>query len=109
MDTNGDSLISYDEARAVIALNVGGTSETPGEIAEMKGIEAFSNLDSLICADNVLNDLDVSHNHNIADLNLCVNPDLEQVCVWTVPFPTAGVVVCTEESPNVYFTAECDN
>jgi hypothetical protein len=34
-------------------------------------------------------------------------PSLNQVCVWTLPFPPSGVDVYTDGSPNVYFTTDC--
>jgi hypothetical protein len=36
-------------------------------------------------------------------------PSLYKVCVWTMPFPPAGVAVDTTGSPNVYFTMNCKN
>jgi len=32
---------------------------------------------------------------------------LGQVCVWTMPFPPAGVIIETTGSPNLNFTTEC--
>jgi len=32
---------------------------------------------------------------------------LEKVCVWTMPFPPEEIKVCTDGSPNVYFTTDC--
>ena len=62
VDTNGDGLISPEEAEAVTCLDVRGSYHTPGEIENMQGIEAFINLDTLICWYNNLTTLDVSNN-----------------------------------------------
>jgi hypothetical protein len=34
---------------------------------------------------------------------------LNEVCVWTMPFPPERVYVTTYGSPNVYFTTDCSN
>jgi len=41
-------------------------------------------------------------------LTLASIPSLYKVCVWTLPFPPAGVAVDTTGSPNVYFTINCN-
>lgn len=43
VDTNKDSLISYEEAEAVTELNISGESYKMGNISDMTGIEAFVN------------------------------------------------------------------
>ncbi len=55
VDTNGDSQISIDEAKAVNFLNVAAYG-----ITDMTGIETFFNLDTLYCGDNHFASLDVS-------------------------------------------------
>ena len=196
VDTNGDSLISYSEARSVKSLIFGGC--TPfwypelGELADITGIEAFVNLDTLIsrniigiekldltnltklkyldigggvcgcCGEkkalyppgsmhnlnvtkcvlleilicdrqsltsldvsnnpnltyldigdnpnwegNSITEFDLSNNINLTDITLSCIPTLNKVCVWTMPFPPAGVEVDTTGSPNVYFTTDC--
>ncbi|MFC2116350.1 leucine-rich repeat domain-containing protein, partial [Bacteroidota bacterium] len=67
VDTNGDSLISYAEAEAVIIMDVRGLGTEGNEMWEgnpldMTGIEAFVNLDTLRCNYNALTSLDVSNN-----------------------------------------------
>ena len=46
VDTNGDSLISHDEAELITYLGIEGSWEEGkrGEIKNMKGIEAFINI-----------------------------------------------------------------
>jgi len=34
-------------------------------------------------------------------------PGLEEVCVWRLPFPPAGFLLCADGSPNVTFTIDC--
>jgi hypothetical protein len=34
-------------------------------------------------------------------------PTLEEVCVWTMPSPPEGFLLCADGSPNVYFTMDC--
>jgi Leucine-rich repeat (LRR) protein len=123
VDTNGDGFISPDEAEVITFLDVSDKS-----ISDMTGIEAFVNLDSLYCSWNLLTTLDVSNNtaltyfwctgnqltsldvsNNTAILSLRIGgmPSLNQVCVWTLPFPPSGVYVSTDVSPNVYFTTDC--
>lgn len=171
VDTNGDGLISYNEAESVTRLDVSGSG-----IKNMSGIEAFTSLVKLYCgfdiegynyfteldlSKNVLleelicwtcpiNDLDISNNPNLSilfagycdlsdlDLSNCTNltqlllsknkfdsldistnmnlcrieidnmPGLGKVCVWTTPFPPEGIYLDTGNSPNVYFTTDCN-
>jgi len=61
-------------------------------------------LADLSCGGNGLDSLDVSNNTALTNLWLLDMPSLTEVCVWTIPFPPAGVDVYTTNSPNVYFT-----
>ncbi|RLD68463.1 MAG: hypothetical protein DRI98_11775 [Bacteroidetes bacterium] len=73
VDTNGDSLISYAEAQRVSFLDVAGNYGDPltgmcnsnRGIKSMKGIGAFTNLDTLVCGCNLLESLDLSKNRNL--------------------------------------------
>ncbi len=76
VDTNEDSLISYEEAEAVIYLNVTGNMVFvmghwvgEGRIKSLVGIEAFTNLDSLDCKGNKITSLDISKNTFLKKLN----------------------------------------
>lgn len=60
------------------------------------------------CFSNQLTTLDVSVCTALIDLNLHDMPSLYKVCVWEIPFPPAGVSVDTTDSPNVYFTIDCN-
>lgn len=81
VDTDGDSLISYAEAEVLTVLEIRGlkclspekgTGDIPGDYPEIKsleGIEAFINLDTLICCSNGLSSLDLSGNKVLRYLN----------------------------------------
>ena len=124
VDTNGDSLISYTEAEAVTFLNVSREIRITGKISNMTGIEAFINLDTLVCdnnqltslevsnnsalwylqcSGNLLNSLDLSNNISIGVIDIGNMPFLNKVCVWTIPFPSEIVEVDITGSPNVEF------
>ena len=128
VDNNGDGKISTTEAEVITYLDVSGTQDTPGEIENILGIEAFTNLDTLICSYNQLTTLDVSNNtaltvlhcfsNQLSSLDVSNNislkiiqlrdmPSLIEVCVWEIPFPPAGVEVDMTNSPNINLTTEC--
>jgi hypothetical protein len=69
----------------------------------------------LFCGHNLLTSLDISNNsklgvgwENYYNLDLDSMPGLQKVCVWTMPFPPAGLKVNVEGSLNVYFTTQCN-
>jgi Leucine-rich repeat (LRR) protein len=73
-------------------------------------------LRELSCGRNQLTTLDISNNSNLGleigswvscFLEIGDMPSLEQVCVWTEPFPLDNFLLCAESSPNVYYTSEC--
>jgi hypothetical protein len=64
-------------------------------------------LDFLDCTGNQLTSMDVSDNTSIQLMIIEEMLTLIEVCVWTMPFPPAGVGVLIFGSPNVYFTTEC--
>lgn len=70
-------------------------------------VSANTALIKLFCSENQLTRLDVSNNTALTELDLRKMPSLEQVCVWTLPFPPAEVSVYTSESPNVFFDTDC--
>jgi len=96
-DTNGDGLISYEEAEAMISITV-----SKKGITDMTGIEAFVNLETLNCAGNRLTTLDLSKNillkevvtgysiawnsgpgNNLTNLDVSNNPELIKLdCSW---------------------------
>ncbi|MDX2444685.1 MAG: hypothetical protein QNK30_12880, partial [Bacteroidales bacterium] len=71
-------------------------------------------LHHLECGSNQLTRLDISNNPKLGTVYigyLCLvidyMPSLQEVCVWTMPFPPEGLNITTEGSPNVYFTTDC--
>ncbi|MFC2080577.1 hypothetical protein ACFLR8_00015 [Bacteroidota bacterium] len=75
IDLNGDSLISPAEAETVTSLSM----DSMG-ITELTGINAFRKIDTLICPNNLLEDLDVSSLLDLIYLdcsgNLLINLDI---------------------------------
>ena len=76
-------------------------------------------LNILLCGHNQLTSLDLSINSigKWVDgygpqydcwLNIEGMPSLKEVCVWTKPFPPNNFKLCTDGSPNVYFTMDCN-
>jgi hypothetical protein len=65
-------------------------------------------LKELLCSYNFLTSLDVRSCTSLELLELAYIPSLYKICVWTMPFPPAGVSVNMSESPNVYFTMDCN-
>lgn len=71
-------------------------------------------LDHLECGSNLFTSLDISNNSKLGKVYigyLCLvisdMPSLQEVCVWTLPFPPEGLNITTSGSPNVYFTTDC--
>ena len=62
-DTNNDGNISQSEADAVKEINCSGR-----EIKDLAGIEKFTNLESLDCSNNKLDDIEVQHNKKLNKL-----------------------------------------
>jgi len=75
VDKNGDGIISTDEAAQVHTLDV-----SHNNISDLKGIEAFVNLDTLECGWNLLTTLDVSNNRALKML-LCSSNNLTALYV----------------------------
>ncbi|MEP3571826.1 MAG: T9SS type A sorting domain-containing protein [Flavobacteriaceae bacterium] len=76
INTNNDTEISYTEAAALTGtLNVSSLN-----IADLTGIEAFTNITGLVCSQNGLTSLDVSNNMALIDLD-CFNNDLTSLDV----------------------------
>jgi Leucine-rich repeat (LRR) protein len=77
---------------------------------QLTNLEVSGNapLVDLSCGNNLLDSLDISHNLVLQSVSLSDMPSLNKVCVWEMPFPLDGVKVYTTDSPNIYFTADCD-
>jgi len=78
INTNGDGEIQCTEAAAY----TGGIDVTGGSIADMTGIEAFTNLTELYCADNTITSLNVSGLTSLTKL-FCYNNQLTSLDVST--------------------------
>ena len=84
VDTNGDSLISFEEAETTMTLSVDSKS-----ISDMTGIEAFIILDTLSCSDNLITGMDISacpalkyldcSNNLLSSLDVSNNPALKDL------------------------------
>ena len=67
-DKNGNCSLSQAEMDAVYYIDVSGTSSTPNNVADLTGIEYFTNLKKLYCQYNFLTKLDVSNNTALEEL-----------------------------------------
>jgi Leucine-rich repeat (LRR) protein len=65
-------------------------------------------LTSLHVWGNNLSNLDISKNDQLESLFIGENPDLTEVCVWNIPFPSPGLTIFREGSPNICFDTLCD-
>jgi predicted GH43/DUF377 family glycosyl hydrolase len=72
------------------------------QLAELD-VSVCSTMHFLDCGGNSLHSLGLQNNINLEELRIYNNPDLHEVCVWTMPFPPVGVSIDTTGSPNVYF------
>jgi|GEM_PF-2538460 len=70
-------------------------------------ISVNSALVKMISCGNQLTRLDISNNAALQVIGIDNMPMLEEVCVWTMPFPPPGVTTLQEFSPNVVFTDQC--
>jgi len=81
-------------------------------------ISKNTSLYELECDGNQLTSLDISKNTSLGVpgpleqglgtyLSLKDMPSLQEVCVWTLPFPPEYLGVDTTGSPNVFFTMDC--
>ena len=64
VDINGDGEIQYSEAQLITFLNLDNRN-----ISSLEGIEAFTNLKSLSCNENLLTNLNVTSLSNLIYLN----------------------------------------
>ena len=76
---------------------------------QLTGLDLSNNpaLTGLICSENHLTSLNVSGNTVLEYLYVADMPILQEVCVWEIPFPPAGVTIDSTGSNNVYFTIDC--
>jgi len=72
---------------------------------DISGNTALTYLD---CNGSRLITLDISNNRALELLGLQDMPSLHTVCVWVTPFPPEGLTVWASNSPNIYFTTDCN-
>lgn len=77
VDTNGDGIIQLSEALAVTHLNVNAIGTEP-KIEDLEGIEHFTNLIELRCANNLITSLDVTALSNLEILH-CNNNQISSL------------------------------
>lgn len=86
VDTNGTGAISEEEVAAAIAF---GTADKPDErgnglcdlgITDLTGIEYFTSLESVVCSDNSIAELDLSKNTQLTEV-ICNDCGLEELVV----------------------------
>jgi Leucine-rich repeat (LRR) protein len=70
-------------------------------------LSANTDLTTMISCGNQLTSLDISMLSSLTKVGYDNMPMLTEVCVWTLPFPPAGVFVLREYSPNVVYTISC--
>jgi len=73
VDTNNDGQISTTEAEAVTVLEIEGSYDSPDNITDMSGIEAFVNLTKLDCSENQISYLSISDNPLLIDMDCSYN------------------------------------
>ena len=110
------------EGNQITSLDVSNNSglmwlECGGNLLTSLDVSGLLNLYILNCGNNQLNSLDISENTSLGQvpwiddhscyLNIEDMPTLEEVCVWTLPFPPEEFKLCMDGSPNAYFTTEC--
>jgi Leucine-rich repeat (LRR) protein len=83
IDTNRDSIISQKEAEAVTFLNL--SNYFGPDITDLTGIEAFKNLQTLVCRCN-----------KIADLDLSMNTKLQEVYAYDNDLRSIDVTGCKD-------------
>jgi len=91
VDKNKDGIITFEEAEAILTVDLWGIG-----VSDLTGIEAYINLD-------------ISSNTNLSLAGFDNMPMLTEVCVWTLPFPPSGVSLLMGFSPNVVFTTGCSD
>ena len=91
-------------------VNSSALAELSCENNQLTGLDVTRNaaLTDLYCGENQLDSLDISNNLILRSVHLNDMPSLYKVCVWELPFPPEKVDVNTTNSPNVYYTTDCN-
>jgi Leucine-rich repeat (LRR) protein len=70
-------------------------------------LSPVASLGTMISCGNQLSYLDISMHPGLTKIGVDNMPMLTRVCVWTLPFPPAGIVVLQGFSPNIEYTTAC--
>jgi len=70
-------------------------------------LSANTGLTLMISCGNQLTSLDISMLTSLTKVGYDNMPMLDEVCVWSLPFPPPGLVVLSEFSPNLIYTTQC--
>lgn len=68
IDKDGNGVLSQAEMNAVCEIDVSGTYYTPSKVADLSGIEFFTELENLCCSFTLITSLDLSSNIDLIDL-----------------------------------------
>lgn len=68
IDKDGNGVPSQAEMNAVCEIDVSGTYYTPSKVADLSGIEFFTELENLCCSFTLITSLDLSSNIDLIDL-----------------------------------------
>jgi hypothetical protein len=63
----------------------------------------------MACCGNQLSSINLSQNTKLIAIGIDNMASLQEVCVWTKPFPPEGIKVLLGFSPNAFFTTKCSN
>jgi hypothetical protein len=70
-------------------------------------LSANSGLTTMISCGNQLRRLDISMHPSLTLIGVDNMPMLNEVCVWTLPFPPEGIIVLQAYSPYIQYTTNC--
>jgi Leucine-rich repeat (LRR) protein len=101
--------ISANQIKELDVSNNIALTELRCETNDLNTLDITNNilLTGLYCGFNEIASLDISNNTLLTYMWLVGMPYLNEVCVWEIPFPPAGVEVNRYQSPNIYYTVEC--
>jgi len=82
----------------------------PSPMGKLESLDVsdLNYLTTLVCRHQPVTFLDISNNIAIKNLDIGYNWELNEVCVWTLPFPPDDVKVYSFNS-NVTYTTDCSN
>lgn len=84
VDTDGDGRISEEESELVTQMGTADGGDAKGNglaglgISDLTGIEHFVNLDTIVCSNNSISKIDLSHNTKLETI-VCNNSQIEEL------------------------------